>query len=134
MKAPASGYSTGMRIATAVTGSLTAAYGVLELVKPDILAKQTKMTGSHPVIAARLRRVSMLLGARDIISGTALALATTPTQVKVAAAIRTTFDITDGIALTAALPAPAPRGKILGVTGGWALLSAASAVLALRKG
>ena len=31
-----------MRIATTVMGTLTAAYGVLELVKPDILAKQTR--------------------------------------------------------------------------------------------
>lgn len=129
---PECGYSTGMRIATAIMGSLTAAYGVLELVNPDILAKQTKMTGSHPVIADRLRRVSMLMGARDVISGTALALANTSTQVRVAAAVRCAFDVIDGIALSAALPAPAPKGKILGITGGWAVLSAASAVIATR--
>jgi hypothetical protein len=122
-----------MRIATTVVGTLTAAYGVLELVKPDILAKQTQMSVSHPHIAHRLRVVSRLMGGRDIISGTALALAKTPGQRRVAAGIRVAFDVIDGIALSAALPQPAPRGKILGITGGWALLSAASAVIAERS-
>ncbi|MET0864581.1 MAG: hypothetical protein ABWZ98_09635 [Nakamurella sp.] len=122
-----------MRIATTIVGTLTAAYGVLELVKPDILAKQTEMHASHPVIAQRLRRVSMLMGGRDIISGTALAIAKTPGQRRVAAGIRVVFDVIDGIALSAALPQPAPKGKILGITGGWALLSAASAVIAERS-
>lgn len=126
-----SGYSSTMRIATAVMGSLTAAYGVIELVKPDILAKQTEMT-SRPVVAARLRKVSMVLGARDVISGTALAIANTTTQRRVAAGIRAGFDLTDGILLSTRLPNPKPTGKILGITGGWALLSVASAVIAER--
>ncbi|MET0966282.1 MAG: hypothetical protein ABWZ02_07805 [Nakamurella sp.] len=122
-----------MRIATTVIGSLTAAYGVLELVKPDILAKQTEMSVAHPEIAQRLRLVSRLMGGRDIISGTALAFARTPGQRRVAAGIRVAFDVIDGIALSAALPQPAPKGKILGITGGWALLSAASVVIAERS-
>lgn len=122
-----------MRIATTVIGTLTAAYGVLELIKPDILAKQTEMSVAHPEIAQRLRLVSRLMGGRDIISGTALAFARTPGQRRVAAGIRVAFDVIDGIALSAALPQPAPRGKILGITGGWALLSAASAVIAERS-
>ncbi|MEP6561635.1 MAG: hypothetical protein ABJD68_11275 [Nakamurella sp.] len=122
-----------MRIATAVMGTLTAAYGVLELVNPDILAKQTEMAGSHPVIAGRLRRISMLMGGRDIISGTALAIARTPQQRRVAALLRVAFDLTDGIVLSSTLPKPAPKAKILGITGGWALLSAASAVIAERS-
>ena len=76
-----------MRIATIVIGSLTAAYGLPEFAKPDILARQTEMT-THPAIAARLRRVSQLLGARDVLSGTALALARTRTQRRVATAVR----------------------------------------------
>jgi hypothetical protein len=122
-----------MRIATTVIGALTAAYGVLELVKPDILAKQTEMTGAHPVIAARLRRISMVMGGRDIISGSVLALARTAKQRRVAAGIRVAFDLIDGIALSSTLPKPAPKGKILSITGGWALLSAASAVIAERS-
>ena len=113
-------------------GTLTAAYGVLELVKPGILAKQTQMIGSHPVIAGRLNRVSMLMGARDIISGTALAIAKTTSQRRVAGGVRVAFDLIDGIALSAALPSSAPKVKILGITGGWALLSAASVVIAER--
>jgi hypothetical protein len=128
-----SGYCTAMPLATAIMGSLTAAYGVLELVKPDILAKQTEMAGSHPVIAGRLRRVSMLMGARDVVSGTALALARTPTQVAVGAAVRCAFDIIDGVALSAALPPPAPKAKIIGITFGWAALSAAAAAIARRN-
>ena len=122
-----------MRIATAITGSLTAAYGALELAKPDILANQTKMIGAHPIIAGRLRRVSMLMGARDVVSGTALALARTPTQITVTAAVRCAFDVIDGIALSAALPPPAPRLKIIGVTFGWAALCGVSAVIARRS-
>ena len=122
-----------MRLATAVIGSLTAAYGVVELVKPDILPKQTEMTGSHPVIAARLRQVSMLMGVRDVVSGTALALAQTAGQVRTAGVIRSSFDVIDGVALVAALPSPAPKAKILLITGGWALLSAASAVISVRQ-
>jgi len=121
-----------MRIATAVMGSLTAAYGVLELVKPDMLAKQTEMTPAHPVIAGQLRKLSMVMGARDVISGTALAVARTTTQRRVAAGIRVGFDITDGVLLSTRLPKPAPIGKILVITGGWALLSAIAAVLAER--
>jgi hypothetical protein len=130
---PGIGYRHIMRIATTVVGTLTAAYGVLELVKPDILAKQTEMSASHPQIAQRLRLVSRLMGGRDIISGGALALAKTPGQRRVAAGIRVAFDLIDGIALSAALPQPAPKGKILGITGGWALLSAAAAVIAERS-
>jgi hypothetical protein len=121
-----------MRIATAIMGSLTAAYGVLELVKPDILAKQTEMTPAHPAIAARLRKISMVMGARDVVSGTALAVANTTTQRRIAAGVRVAFDLTDGILLSTRLPKPAPVGKILAITGGWALLSGASAIIAER--
>jgi hypothetical protein len=122
-----------MRIATIVMGSLTAGYGVLELVKPDLLARQTEMTPAHPVIAARLRRVSRLMGARDVVSGGALALARTRTQRRVATAVRAAFDVTDGVVLTSTLPRPAPTGKILAITGGWALLSVIAAVIAERS-
>lgn len=72
----------------------------------------------------------MLMGGRDIISGVAPAVATTTTQRRVAAAgIRATFDLIDGIALSSTLPEPAPKAKILGITGGWALLSALSVVI-----
>ena len=133
MRGSGLGYRKAMRIATTVIGTLTAAYGILELIKPDILAKQTEMSVAHPEIAQRLRLVSRLMGGRDIISGTALAFARTPGQRRVAAGIRVTFDLIDGIALSAALPQPAPKVKILGITGGWALLSAASAVIAERS-
>ena len=118
-----------MRIATLIVGSLTAAYGVLELAKPDILAKQTEMVG-HPVIADRLRTVSRAIGVRDVISGTAMALATTPLQRRITTAARVAFDVGDGITLAATLPKPAPKAKILLVTGGWAALSAAAGIVA----
>jgi hypothetical protein len=119
-----------MRIATLIVGSLTAAYGVLEFVKPDILAKQTEMVGIHPVVADRLRTVSRVLGVRDVISGTAMALASTPLQRKITTAARVAFDLSDGITLAATLPKPAPKAKILLVTGGWAALSAAAGIVA----
>jgi len=72
------------------------------------------------------------LGIRDVISGTALAIARTPRQRRIAVAARVAFDLTDGIALSVALPTPAPVPKILLITGGWAALSASAAVLAER--
>ena len=73
-----------MRIATTLMGTLTAAYGVLEIANPGILAKQTQMAGTHPDVARTLRRVSQAIGTRDVISGTALALARTTTQRRIA--------------------------------------------------
>ena len=121
-------------IATVVMGTLTAAYGLLELLNPAILAKQTEMAGTHPVIADRLTKVSRVLGIRDIVSGTALAIARTPAQRRVATAVRVACDLTDGIALTATLPPPAPKAKILSITGGWAVLSLVAGIIAERTG
>lgn len=122
-----------MRIATLIVGSLTAAYGVLEFVKPDILAKQTQMVGSHPVVADRLRTVSRVLGVRDVASGAALALASTPRQRLITTAFRVAFDLGDGITLAATLPKSAPKGKILLITGGWAALCATAGVVAAHS-
>jgi len=122
-----------MRIATLIVGSLTAAYGVLEFVKPDILAGQTDMAGSHPVIADRLRTVSRVLGVRDVVSGTAMALASTPLQRRITTVARVVFDLGDGITLAATLPSSAPKAKILLVTGGWAALSAAAGIVAAHS-
>lgn len=115
-----------------IMGGLTAGYGVLEIVRPQMLADQTRMTGSHPEVARKLRTASIGLGVRDVVSGLALALARTPTQRTVASAVRVVFDLADGAVLTRALPAGAPKGKILAVTTGWAALSAAAGVLARR--
>jgi len=73
-----------------------------------------------------------VMGARDVVSGTALAVAKTTTQRRIAAGVRVAFDLTDGILLSTRLPKPAPVGKILAITGGWALLSGASAIVAER--
>jgi hypothetical protein len=73
------------------------------------------------------------MGARDVVSGGALALARTRTQRRVATAVRAAFDVTDGVVLTSTLPRPAPTGKILAITGGWALLSVIAAVIAERS-
>lgn len=129
---PASSDPRGPSVATVLMGALTAAYGLLEVLNPGILAKQTKMAGPHPLITAKLAKVSRVMGIRDIVSGTALALARTPVQRRVATAVRVACDLTDGIALTVSLPSPAPKAKILSITGGWAVLSVAAAVIAER--
>ncbi|GAA2002882.1 hypothetical protein JL107_02260 [Nakamurella flavida] len=121
-----------MPVSTTVVGSLTAAYGVLELLKPDLLAKQTRMAGTHPIIARRLRTVGRVLGVRDVVSGSVLAAASTPRARRIATAARVVFDLGDGIVLASTLPAPAPKGKILAVTGGWAALSLLALVAAER--
>jgi succinylarginine dihydrolase len=121
-----------MRIAAAdsprITGGLTAAYGVVSLAAPGLLARQLKQTDVLGVTPPGLVILSRVLGVRDLGSGLAMALLPPGRRRTIAVAVRVGFDLTDAAVFIAALPDPAVRRKVGAVAVGWAALCAASGV------
>ncbi len=116
-----------------ITGGLTAAYGLLSIAAPGILARQTRQLDAIGIPSPGIVISSRLFGIRDVISGTAMVVAPPGRARNLAVALRATFDLTDGIVFARALPDPAVKRKVFAVAAGWSLICAASGVVAARS-
>lgn len=103
-----------------------AAYGAYCLARPDALAGALDLPPSPT-----LRRMSYLYGARDVPLG-AVTLAAHPSRLAVTTALRVAADIADA-AVLAPMVRGSMRGKVLGVTLGWASLNATAYLIEHRR-
>jgi hypothetical protein len=113
-----------MPVLSRVLGVSTIAFGALEFAKPDLWAKPTGISGPSPA----MRTWHQTLGARDVVSGLALALAPAGPTLRAATVFRIVSDSTDALAF--GLNAPDARLKAKAV--GAALAYAALNTLSLR--
>ncbi|SDS01586.1 hypothetical protein SAMN04488570_0946 [Nocardioides scoriae] len=100
--------------------SLTAAYGAFALVKPRHLADGIE---APAVQAPAYDRMAYTYAGRDLsISGLALA-SSNPSVVTAAMVLRIVGDVADATILATGTQDSKVRGKVLGVTLGWAALN-----------
>ena len=105
-------------------GIATAAFGVLELAKPDLWSKPTGVIGPSPA----MRAWHHTLGARDLISGIALLFAPQGGPLRAATLFRIASDLSDAVGFGLNAPDAGRRAKAVGAAVGFAALNA----LALR--
>lgn len=113
-----------------LVGAATAVYGAAVVARPEVLAKPTGLTrpgGSVDVATSVLTRG---IGARDLVSGLAMALAPTASGVRLAGLVRIGADLGDAIGMGTSLPDEDARRKAATVAGGWAALTALAIWLA----
>ncbi len=101
-----------------VLGAATAAYSAAVIVKPEVLTRPTGLGDS-----AATRILSTAVGARDLVSGLAVALAPAGAPMRLALMVRVAMDVGDAV-LGAASPDKATRNKVIGIALGWAALNA----------
>jgi hypothetical protein len=107
----------------------TAGYGVFALLRPRHLG--TALT-KDPVARAGFDTLALTYGARDLTVSTLGLLGRSERTVATAMAIRIAFDVSDGVILSARADRAA-RGKVLGVTLGWATLNAVALMVDRRR-
>ena len=111
---------------TRTLGIATAAFGVLELAKPDVWSKPTGVVGPSPA----MRAWHHTLGARDVVSGLALLLAPAGPALRAATLFRIASDLSDAVGFGLNAPDARHRAKAVGAAVGFAALNA----LTLRTG
>ncbi len=78
------------------------------------------------------RVLSRAVGARDLVSGLAMAMAPTGAGVRLAGAVRLGADVGDALGLGLGLPNGTARKKSATVAAGWGALTALTLLLARR--
>jgi hypothetical protein len=101
-------------------GVTTTAFGVLELVKPDLWARPTGVTGPSPA----MRAWHHTLGARDVVSGLALTFAPAGAPLRYATLFRIVSDLSDAVGFGIDAPDASRKGKAVAAAAGYALLNA----------
>ena len=109
-----------------VLGAATAAYSAAVVARPEVL---TTPTGLGDTLATHA--LSRAVGARDLVSGVAVALAPAGTPLRLALLARVAMDLGDA-ALGLAAPDKATRTKVVAIALGWAAVNAL-ALLATRE-
>ena len=95
-----------MPVLSRVLGVATIAFGVLEFAKPDLWAKPTGITGPSPA----MRTWHQTLGARDVVSGLAMAFAPAGPALRAATLFRIVSDV-DRRARVRASTRPTPGSR-----------------------
>ena len=106
-------------------GALTAAYGVYTLARPHSLARLTGLLTADRPASLATRNLGLAIGARDVVSGTAMLLAPSGTALRAALAVRVAFDVGDAIGFGVTVP-PSSRAKVIAVAAGWGLICASA--------
>jgi hypothetical protein len=111
-----------MPVLSRVLGVSTIAFGVLEFAKPDLWARPTGIEGPSPA----MRTWHQTLGARDVVSGLAMAFAPAGPALRAATLFRIVSDSTDALAFGINAPEARLRAKAAGAALGYAALNALS--------
>lgn len=111
-------------------GAATAAYSLACVVRPEVLAGPTKLTTSGAKASREVAVLTRASGARDLITGVAMAAAPTAAGVRLAGALRLGADVADAVGMGVALPTGGARKKAALVAGGWGALTALTLLLA----
>ncbi|TDQ01088.1 uncharacterized protein DUF4267 [Labedaea rhizosphaerae] len=115
-----------------VIGAATAIYGGAVLAKPTLLTEPCKLTDAVGRTPKSAKALARSIGARDLASGLALAVAPSARATQVALAVRVLSDVGDAVVLGGHAPDADTRKKVVGVAAGWALLTALSALTVLH--
>ncbi|MGH3745458.1 MAG: hypothetical protein ACRDTP_11410 [Mycobacteriales bacterium] len=120
-----------------VVGLVTAGYGALSLAKPDLLARQLKLTDAPGGPNSGAVVASYAVGVRDVASGLSLVLLPAGRARTLAVAARVLLDVTDGLLWPRAVTDPKVQKKIQAGALGWggvcALAGVASGVASHRR-
>ena len=111
-----------MPVLSRVLGLSTIAFGALEFAKPDLWAKPSGISGPSPA----MRTWHQTLGARDVVSGLAMALAPAGPALRAATLFRIVSDSTDALAFGINAPSTQLKVKAAGAALGYAALNALS--------
>ena len=109
-----------MPVLSRVLGVTTIAFGVLEFARPDLWAKPTGIIGPSPA----MRTWHQTLGARDVISGLAMAVAPAGPALRAVTLFRIVSDSTDALAFGINAPTARLKGKAVGAALGYAAVNA----------
>ena len=111
-----------MPVLSRVLGVSTIAFGALEFAKPDLWAAPTGITGPSPA----MRTWHQTLGARDVLSGLAMAVAPAGPALRAATLFRIVSDTTDALAFGLNAPDARRKAKAVGAALGYAALNGLS--------
>lgn len=111
-------------------GGLTAAYGLLSMARPGLMARQLRQTDAIGATPPAMAILSPVLGVRDLASGLAMLTLPAGRRRDIAVALRVACDLSDALIFTAALPDPGVRRKVGAVAVGWGALCAAAGLIA----
>ena len=119
-------------IAPRVLGGLTAAYGVYTLMRPQSLVRAAGLQPIDQPESPLLHNVARGIGARDLVSGAAMVLASPGRPLRLALASRVACDLGDAVGFGLAAP-PRSRIKVVAVAIGWSVLCASTLPAARRR-
>jgi hypothetical protein len=111
-------------------GTVTAAYSVVLVIAPRLLAGPAEMTSPTGTVAAPTALAVRAIGARDTIIGIGIILARPGPGMAGMCMLRAVVDLGDAALFGTQLPSTAARLKIGGFAAGWAVLSAVAAMRA----
>lgn len=111
-------------------GAATAAYSVAIAVRPELFLRPTKLLSGDERPTPGQRAMTMAIGGRDLVSGTAMLLAPAGTPLKAALAVRVGADLVDLTVLGSQLPDRDAREKATAVAAGWGALCALAVLAA----
>lgn len=109
-----------MPVLSRALGVTTTAFGVLELVKPDLWAGVIGGGGRSPA----MRAWHHTLGARDVVSGLAMTFAPAGAPLRYATFFRIVSDLSDAVGFGLDAPDAGRKGKAVAAAAGYAALGA----------
>lgn len=109
-----------------ILGAITAAYSIVIMVRPEVLAGPCGLTAADGSASSGVRTLIGGIGARDVAIGTAMVLAPRGPALQAAVAARVFSDAADAVVFGTRLPARGQRPKIAGFALFWAGLCAFS--------
>src|SRR5690349_15103896 len=107
-----------MPVLSRALGAATITFGALEFAVPDLWARPTGIPGPSPA----MRAWHQTLGARDVVSGLALAVAPAGPALRAATLFRIVSDATDALAFGLNAPDAPRKAKAIGAALGFAAL------------
>lgn len=107
-------------------GALTAAYGAAVIARPGLLTRPCGLADAEGNTTPGLTVLARAIGARDLISGVAVAAAPDRRSLRTALAVRVGADFADAIGFGLGLPDRDAARKAAIVAGTWGLVCAAS--------
>jgi hypothetical protein len=119
-------------LAPRLLGGLTAAYGAYTLVRPQSLVRAVGLQRVDQPESAFVGKVARAIGARDLVSGAAMVLASPGRPLQLALAARVVCDLGDAIGFGLAAP-PRSKIKVVAIAIGWGALCASVLPTAGRR-
>jgi hypothetical protein len=110
-------------LAPRVLGGLTAAYGAYTLMRPQSLVRAVGLQRVEGPESPFVGNVARAIGARDLVSGAAMVLASPGRPLQLAIGARVACDLGDAIGFGLAAP-PRSKLKVVAVAIGWGVLCA----------